>query len=164
MLTGQGVVGRASRRFYDAAMPLPEIVRALPMLALTLACMSVRGIAAAQVPPAQPAQPTPAVVDVAKPDVPAVPTRSVPPATVTLPVKFTIVPKVSAVAAATAVVMALLTVTVVPLTPVTIVAPGIFVPVTTMPGTMPVALLTTKLLVFAAPPLVTVMPVGAVLE
>ena len=89
---------------------------------------------------------------------------SVPPATVTLPVKFTIVPKVSAVAAATAVVMVLLTVTVVPLTPVTIVAPGIFVPVTTMPGTMPVALLTTKLLVFAAPPLVTVMPVGAVLE
>jgi hypothetical protein len=33
-----------------------------------------------------------------------------------------------------------------------------------MPGTIPVALLTTKLLVFAAPPLVTVMPVGAVLE
>ncbi|RLS51791.1 MAG: hypothetical protein DWH92_03000, partial [Planctomycetota bacterium] len=55
----------------------PEIVRALPMLALTMACMSVRGIAAAQVPSVPPAQPTPAVVDVAKPVVPAAPTKDV---------------------------------------------------------------------------------------
>lgn len=77
MLTGQDVVGRALQRFYDAAMPLPEIVRALPMLALTLACMSVCGIAAAQVPPVPPAQPTPAAVDVAKPALPAVPAKDV---------------------------------------------------------------------------------------
>ena len=88
---------------------------------------------------------------------------SVPPATVTLPVKFTIVPKVSAVAPATAVAMELLRVTVVPLTPVTMEPAGIFVPDTVMPGMMPVALLTKKLLVWAAPPLATVMPVGAVL-
>ena len=86
-----------------------------------------------------------------------------PPATVTLPVKFTIVPKVSAVAPATAVAMELLRVTVVPLTPVTMEPAGIFVPDTVMPGMMPVALLTKKLLVWAAPPLATVMPVGAVL-
>ena len=52
----------------------------------------------------------------------------------------------------------------VPLTAVTMVVAGIFVPVTTMPGMMPVALLTTKLLVCHAPPLATVIPVGAVLE
>ena len=58
-------------------MPSPDIVRALPMVALTLACMSVRGIAAGQVPPVQPAQPTPAAVDLAKPALPAAPTKDV---------------------------------------------------------------------------------------
>ena len=51
----------------------------------------------------------------------------------------------------------------VPTMPVTIEPAGTLPPDTVMPGMMPVALLTTKLLVWAAPPLATVMPVGAVL-
>ena len=72
------------------------------------------------------------------------------------------VPKVSAVLAVSAVAMALLMKTVVPLMAVIIEPAGTLVPLTVSPTTRPVVLLTTKLLVWAAPPLATVTPVAAV--